>query len=127
MARTVRDDEIKAYEPMIEHHIRKYILKNWQDVPQHRGSGEVSVGATGMSLDDIRQYLRAEVFVAMTKYNPDYRTKEGKSVKESTFVYQHLWKRIGSMMKRLTKRRQGYGVRFSPVEQVLGEEYGNDR
>jgi hypothetical protein len=74
-----------------------------------------------MTLEDIRQHLYAEVVVAISKYNPDYRTKEGKSVLESTFVYQHLFHRIGQLMKKLTKRRYGYGVWMSTIEDATGE------
>jgi hypothetical protein len=79
-----------------------------------------------MSISDIKQHLFAEVVVALQKYNPEYRTEDGRSVKESTFVYQHLYNRIGQMMKRLTKRRYGYGVWSSPLEEVLGERFEED-
>jgi len=74
-----------------------------------------------MSINDIRQHLRAEVCVALYNYDPEYRTKDGKSVKESTFVFGHLFNRIGQMMKRLTKKRYGYGVWMQNIEQTLWE------
>ena len=70
---------------------------------------------------DIRQHLRAEVFIALTKYNPDFRTKEGRSVKESTFIFQHLFNRVGQLMKKLTKRRYGYGIWTNNLEEALWE------
>jgi hypothetical protein len=109
------------YEPMVEKYIRDYVLKNWNEVSNGKNRGDVSLGNTGMSVNDIRQHLRAEVCVALYNYNPEYRTKEGKSVKESTFVFGHLFNRIGQMMKRLTKKRYGYGVWHSNIEEVLWE------
>ncbi|CAM6003917.1 unnamed protein product [Sphagnum balticum] len=82
---------------------------------------EPSFNADGAFSDIMRTHLRAEVCVALHNYNPDYRTKEGRSVKESTFVYQHLFNRIGQMMKRLTKKRYGYGVWHSNLEETLWE------
>ena len=64
---------------------------------------------------DIRQYLMGEVFIALRNYKSDMNTKE------STFVYGHLSKRVGSLMKKLTKHSKGYGVWSSNLEQVLGE------
>lgn len=119
--RTLTNQDIKNYEPMVEKYIRDYVVKNWNEARLGKKNGGISLGNTGMTLDDIRQHLRAEVCVALYNYNPDYRTKEGRSVKESTFVYQHLFNRIGQMMKRLTKKRQGYGVWHSNLEEVLWE------
>jgi hypothetical protein len=79
------------------------------------------LGNSGFTVNDLRQHLMAEVCVALHNYNPDYRTKEGRSVKESTFVYQHLFNRIGQLMKRLTKRKCGYGVWVDNLETALWE------
>lgn len=119
--RTLTNQDIKNYEPMVEKYIRDYVVKNWNEARLGKKNGGISLGNTGMTLDDIRQHLRAEVCVALYNYNPDYRTKEGRSVKESTFVFQHLFNRVGQMMKRLTKKRQGYGVWHSNLEEVLWE------
>ena len=121
--RTLTNQDILQYEPMVEKYIRDYVVKNWNEAKGdvRKGKGDVSLGNTGMSLNDIRQHLRAEVCVALYNYNPDYRTKEGKSVKESTFVFQHLFNRTGQLMKRLTKKRYGYGVWHSNIEETLWE------
>lgn len=121
--RVLTDKDVLQYEPMVEKYIRDYVVKNWNEAKQdqRKGRGDVSLGNTGMSLNDIRQHLRAEVCVALYNYNPDYRTKDGKSVKESTFVFQHLFNRTGQMMKRLTKKRYGYGVWHANIEETLWE------
>jgi len=119
--RKLTNEDVSKYESMVEKYIRDYVVKNWNEASTSKSSGEISLGNTGMSLNDIRQHLRAEVCVALRNYNPNYRTKEGRSVKESTFVYQHLFNRIGQMMKRLTKRRLGYGVWHSNLEETLFE------
>lgn len=128
MTRVVTNSDVQKYQKMVNMYINKYVVKNWNEAQNRRGQDEISLGNTGMSLADIRQHLYAEVVVALQKYNPDYRTKEGRSVLESTFVYQHLFNRTGQMMKRLTKKRYGYGIWSSNLEDVLGETdyYGND-
>ena len=76
---------------------------------------------------DMRQYLYMQLVIALQKYNPDYRTKDGKSVKESTFVYGHFYKRIGQLMKKLTKKKSGYGAWTMNLEDTIKEntEFGD--
>lgn len=119
--RIVTNEDIKKYEGMVESYIQEYVIKNWNEAANYRVNDEVSLGNSGYTIADIRQHLRAEVCVALTKYNPDYRTKEGKSVKESTFVFQHLFNRTGQLMKKLTKRRYGYGIWSQNFEEVFHE------
>jgi hypothetical protein len=119
--RTITNEDILKYEPMIEKYMRDSVVKNWNEASLKKGQGDISLGNTGMSINDIRQHLRAEVCVALYNYNPDYKTKEGRSVKESTFVFQHLFNRVGQMMKRLTKKRYGYGVWTQNIEETLWE------
>ena len=118
--RKLTNEDIAKYEAMVEKYIQENVVKNWNEA-QGRGNGEVQLGNTGMSLNDIRQHLRAEVCVALYNYDPNYRTKEGKSVKESTFVFKHLFNRTGQLMKRLTKKHYGYGVWVQNLEEVLWE------
>jgi hypothetical protein len=106
---------------MVEKYIREYVVKNWNEASASKNKGDTSLGNTGLSINDIRQHLRAEVCVALYNFNPEYRTKDGKTVKESTFVFGHLFNRIGQMMKRLTKKRQGYGVWHANIEEVMWE------
>lgn len=119
--RVLTNADIKQYEPMVEKYVRDYVVKNWNEARLGKKNGEVSLGNTGYTLNDIRQHLRTEVCIALYNYNPEYRTKEGRSVKESTFVFQHLFNRIGQLMKRLTKKRYGYGVWHSNIEETLWE------
>lgn len=119
--RVLSNEDIIKYEPMVEKYIRDYVIKNWNEAALTKSKGDISLGNTGMCVNDIRQHLRTEVCVALYNYDPNYRTKEGRSVKESTFVYQHLFNRIGQLMKRLTKKRYGYGVWHSNLEETLWE------
>jgi len=119
--RILTNQDILKYDAMVEKFIRDNVAKNWTEANTKKGMGDVSLGNTGMCLNDIRQHLRTEVCVALHNYNPDYRTKEGRSVKESTFVFQHLWNRCGQTMKRLTKKRYGYGVWTTQIETELWE------
>jgi hypothetical protein len=123
LTRTITNEDVLKYEPMVESYIRKNVAKNWNEAARDlgKGRGNTSLGNSGQTLNDIRQQLRMEVCVALHNYNPDYRTKEGKSIKESTFVYGHLGKRVGTMMKRLTKKHYGYGLWMSNLEETLWE------
>lgn len=121
--RVVTNDDIKKYVPMVNKYLRDSVVKNWKEASTKKNVDEVSLGNTGMAMSDIRQQLFTEVVVALQKYNPEYRTVEGRSVKESTFVFQHLFNRTGQLMKKLTKRRYGYGVWSSPVEEAFGERF----
>jgi len=126
--RVVTNSDIDKYHKMVNMYLHKYVIKNWNEANMSKSDDEVTLGNSGLSIADIRQHLMAEVVVALQKYNPNYRTKEGRSVLESTFVYGHLFKRCGQLMKKLTKKRYGYGVWSSNLEDVLGETdfYGKD-
>jgi len=115
--RKLTNEDVTKYEPMVEKFIRDSCMKNWNE--SRTGGPDSPLGASGYTLNDLRQHLRTEICVALQNYNPEYRTKEGRSVKESTFVYQHLTFRVGQLMKRLTKKRAGYGVRHNPVHLVI--------
>ncbi len=119
--RVITNADVLKYEPMVEKYIRDSVVKNWNEARTAKSQGDVSLGNSGLTVNDIRQHLRAEVCVALQNYNPEYRTKEGRSVKESTFVFQHLFNRTGQLMKRLTKKRYGYGVWHSNIEETLWE------
>lgn len=119
--REITNEDIKKYEALVEMYMKKYVQKNWNEASLSKHKDEVSLGNSGYTMKDIRQHLRAEVCIALTKYDPDYRTKEGRSVKESTFVYTHLFNRTGQLMKRLTRKSAGYGVWMSNLEETLWE------
>jgi len=119
--RTITNEDILKYEPMVEKYMRDSVKKNWNEAQLGKNQGDIPLGNTGLTMNDIRQHLRAEVCVALYNYNPDYRTKEGRAVKESTFVFGHLFNRCGQLLKRLTKKRQGYGVWHSNIEETLWE------
>lgn len=119
--RDVTNDDVKKYERMVNMYLNKMVVKNWNEASMSKSSQDIVLGNTGMTMEDMRQQLFTEVVVAIQKYNPDYRTKEGKSVLESTFVYQHLFNRTGQLMKKLTKKRYGYGIWTSNIQDVLGE------
>jgi hypothetical protein len=119
--RVVTNEDVKKYEPMVEKFLRDSVKKNWREASLNPEQGEISLGNTGLTMSDIRQHLLCEVVVALQKYNPEYITKAGRSVKESTFVFTHLTNRIGQAMKRLTKRKYAYGIWMEQIEAVLWE------
>jgi hypothetical protein len=119
--RILTDEDVLKYEPMIEKYIRDSVVKNWNEASTSKNRGDVSLGNSGLTINDIRQHLRAEVCVALQNYNPNYRTEQGLSVKESTFVFQHLFNRTGQLMKRLTRQKYGYGIWHSNIEETLWE------
>lgn len=118
--RVITDDHIRQYNQMVESWIRNSIVKNWNEADQSKARDEVSLGNSGWTISDMRQYLFTEVFIALRNYKPDMNTKE------STFVYGHLSNRVGSLMKKLTKKSKGYGIWSSNIEEVLGEVDSDD-
>lgn len=119
MSRKITCADVSKYESLVNTFIRKHVNKNWNIT--ERSDPDSPLGNSGWTLADFRQYLLTEVFVALTKFNPNHITPEGKSVKEITFVYNHLNFRIGSLLKRLTNRKMGYGVFSTQIEKALGE------
>lgn len=116
--RVVTDDMIIKYNQMIESFLRNSISKNWNECDTSRDKDEIGLGNTGWTMADMRQYLATEVFIALRNYKTEYKTKE------STFVFGHLNKRVGSLMKKLTKKSKGYGIWSSNLEEILGEVDG---
>jgi len=119
--RVLTNEDVLKYEPMIEKYIRDSVVKNWNEASSSKNNGNISLGNSGYTLNDIRQHLRAEVCVALQNYNPDFKNEEGRGAKESTFVFNHLRFRVGQMMKRLTKPKMGYGIWHSNLEETLWE------
>jgi len=113
--RVVTDEEILKYVPMVESYLRKSVEKNWNEADTNPSNGNVSLGNSGYTMNDIRQHLLCEVVIALKNYDPSYKAKE------STFVYGHLSKRVGQLMKKLTKKSMGYGVWANNLEEVLRE------
>jgi hypothetical protein len=124
--RVVTNLDIKKYTPLINKYLRDSVVKNWNEANMSAKDVNVSLGNTGMTMADMRQQLYCELVVALQNYNPEYRTKEGRSVKESTFVFQHLFNRTGQLMKKLTKKRYGYGIWSSPVEEAIGDRFEDE-
>jgi len=114
---SVTNEHVLKYVPLVESYLRNHVKKNWNeaDTSTKDSKDEVGLGNSGWTMADIRQYLMSEVFIALKNYKPDMNTKE------STFVYGHLSKRVGSLMKKLTKPSKGYGIWSSNLEQILGE------
>lgn len=113
--REVSNEMIIQYEQMVESFLKNSVVKNWNEADMSKHKDEVSLGNSGWSMSDMRQYLMTEVFIALRNYKPEFSTKE------STFVYGHLSKRVGSLMKRLTNKSKGYGFWSSNIEEILGE------
>jgi hypothetical protein len=125
--RKLTNADIDKYEAMIESWIRGNgknqpgIIKNWNEADTRPGQDNIALGNSGYTMADIRQHLRTEVCVALLNYDPNYVTPEGRTVLESTFVYNHLRFRVGQLMKRLTRKGMGYGVWVANLEEVLWE------
>ena len=120
--RIISSDMVLKYQPMIESYLANSVRKNWNEasLSKETDSDEISLGNSGWTMSDVRSYLMAEVFIALRNYRPGHDTKE------STFVYGHLSKRVGSLMKKLTNKSKGYGFWTSNLEEVLGEVDSED-
>jgi hypothetical protein len=114
--RQVTDEDIIKYIPMVEKYIRDSVVKNWNEASTYKSLDHVSIGNTSYTMEDFRQYLKMQVVVALQNYNPD------KNTKESTFVYTHLFNRIGSLMKSMTKKKNGFGIFSTSLEKALFED-----
>jgi hypothetical protein len=119
--RVVTYEDVKKYTPMVEKYLRDHVQKNWREASLNPEQGDIALGNTGLTMNDIRQHLICEVVVALQKFNPNYITKEGRTVKESTFVFTHLFNRCGQLLKKLTKKRYAYGIWHEQLETVLWE------
>lgn len=119
MTRIVTNEDVIKYKPMVNMYINKYVKKNWNEAANKSTGMDITLGNTGMSINDIYQTLMTEVVVALHNYNPNYRTKENKSVQESTFVYQHLFHRCGQLCKKLTNKSSGYGVWMHDLHEII--------
>lgn len=124
--RTVTDSDLQKYVPMVNKYIRDFVVKNWNEASTYKSNDEISLGNSGYSIADIRQHLMTEVLIALHNFNPNYITPEGRTVKESTFVFQHLFNRTGQLMKKLTKRRYGYGLWCSSIDELQGNSFEDD-
>ena len=122
MTRVVTSQEVMKYYPLVQKFIRDSVVRNWTETNQYMSEDEEMIlGNTSMSLADFRQYLLSEVVVALQKYDPNYRTRDGKSVQELSFVHTHLSNRIGGLLKKLTKTRQGYGIWKTDIDEIIGD------
>jgi hypothetical protein len=113
--RVVTDKDVMKYKAMVDFWIRNSVVKNWSGASMAKSKCDQSLGNSGLTVADVRQYLFCEVVIALQKYNPEMRTKE------STFVHKHLSNRIGSAMKRATKLGQGYSIFMSNIQDILHE------
>lgn len=113
--RVVTDEEVLKYDSLIESWLYKSVVKNFNEASMSENQGNIALGNTGYTMNDIRQYLRCELVIALKNYNSD------KGTKESTYVFLCLQSRIGQLMKRLTKRSMGYGIFHNCLEEVLGD------
>ena len=113
--RIVTDEDIIRYEPMIEFWMKRSVEKNWNEASREKSRGDITLGNSGYTMNDIRQHLRTEIVIALKNYDPEKKTKE------STFIYGHLFNRVGQLMKKLTRKSMGYGVWMNNLEIVLNE------
>jgi DNA-directed RNA polymerase specialized sigma subunit len=118
--RVVTNEEMKKYDGLVEAWLSKAVLKNFKEANLSESSANISLGNTGLTMDDLRQYARTEVLVALKNFDPS------KGAKESTYVYLCLSSRFGMLMKKLVKKSKGYGVFTCNIEQVLGEDDGEE-
>lgn len=113
--RIVTNEDVMKYKKVVTKFLRDSVKKNWKDATLSQYEDEISLGNTGMTMRDMKQYLFTEVVVALQNYDAS------KNTKESTFVFTHLFNRIGQLMKRLTRDTKGYGIWCSQIEEVLGD------
>lgn len=128
VTRVVTNEDIARYEGMVMKYLRDNIIKNWKNegVSPFDVDSTTSLGNTGYTVADFKQYLMMEVVVALQNYDSSFKNADGVGTKESTFVYNHLFNRTGGTMKKLTSVKAGYGMWGIPVEILLTGESNQD-
>jgi hypothetical protein len=96
-------EEVVKFTQTVDTAIFRCIMRCFQNVSWH--DLDTSLGNTGWSLRDCRQYLLTEAFVALSKFNPEYSAS-----KKNTFVMCHIFNRANTLAKRLTLQDKGYGT-----------------
>ena len=117
----VTNEDIKKYDRMVTKYLRDNIQKNWKEANLSASDDEVALGNTGLTMADMRQYLYMQVVIALQNYDPERKNANGVGAKESTFVFTHLFNRVGQEMKKLTKEKSGYGKWSMNLEDVIKE------
>lgn len=65
---------------------------------------ESSIGNSGYSVNDFKQLLLTELYIGLTKYDPN------RGAAENTFIFRHLYNKAGVFFKKYTARSKGYGT-----------------
>jgi hypothetical protein len=116
----ITNEDILKYEDMISYFIKNMVIKNFSmQRPISTSEVESMLGNSGLTLEDIRQNMRVEVFKALSNYDKGIAGHEGRVAKESTFVYGHLWKRFGSLLNKITGKGAGYNVSVTNIDDLL--------
>lgn len=95
--------DVQQFEPMIEFFLKKHVIKNWTSASLAKDRGDIFLGSTGMTMNDIRSFLTLEIVSVLSKFNPD------KKASKCTLVYTHLNNRTISLVKKLCLTKYGYG------------------
>ena len=112
------EKDILKYEPLINKIINQVILKNWNNLNYLAHQDTVSLGQTGYTVADIRQDLRLMVWMALLKYNPNKKNKDGIGATEFTYVHTYVKNRALTFISKFTKDKYGYGIYHTYLSQI---------
>ena len=113
--RILTNADIQKYVPLVEKVIREYVKLDCF------GKMQGIIKSTGWDEEDFRQHMMMELCIALKNYKGDYITSGGSSVKEITFVYGHLYKKISQQIRQLSKEKRGYSKNFNNPEEIFFE------
>lgn len=105
-------EDIKKFEPMIEYFLKKYVIKRWTSASLFKDHGDVFLGSTGMTMNDIRSLMLTEIISVLGKYDP------AKKASKCTLVYTHLNNRTISLVKKLCGVKYGYGKTIYDIDSM---------
>jgi hypothetical protein len=110
----VEYSDVKQFEPMIEFFLKKHVVRNWNNASLSKEQGDVFLGSTGMTMNDIRSFLTLEIVSVLSKYDPS------RKASKCTLVYTHLNNRTISLVKKLCLTKYGYGKVHYDLDSLMG-------
>jgi len=113
----VSNEDVMKYFPMVRSCINNILIKNWN---QPKKQKDVILGNTGSTIEDFEQILLLEVALSLYNFNNDFITKEGQTVKESTYVFRCLYNKSCILIDKYIKRKKrGYGAHIVSLDSLM--------
>lgn len=107
-------ERLEGYESLVNTFARQIALKM---KPSLIGTGEIdprlSLNIQGVTIEDIKQELRIEIFLALNKYDPEKATTELGTKTELSWIWKFLEDRTKGLMRTMWGPSKGQKFRHS--------------